>query len=147
MRRLPENDDLIADALDELVIVTDQDQPDARPGEPAQGAGQVIDTGADGVNRASVHIWVDGVLAFDGGALPEITAAFAGPLAGATQTADTLRVVLHPVVPMASLATVSVRVAGQTVGGAASVDEVYSFVVEDRTAPRVVGAQAARASS
>jgi hypothetical protein len=28
------------------------------------------------------------------------------------------------------------------VGGAASLDEVYSFVVEDRTAPRVVGAQA-----
>jgi phage tail-like protein len=94
------------------------------------------------VNRASVHVWVDGVLAFDGGALPEIGTAFAGPLAGATQTADTLRIVLHPVVPMASLATVSVRVTAQTVGGAASLDEVYSFVVEDRTAPRVVGAQA-----
>ena len=120
---------------------------DPSPGETdvpvdATLALELIDTGADGVNRASVHVWVDGVLAFDGGALPEIAPGFAGPLAEATQSADTLRVVLHPVVPMASLATVSVRVAGQTVGGAASVDEVYSFVVEDRTAPRVVGAQA-----
>ena len=44
--------------------------------------------------------------------------------------------------PLASLATVHVRVLAQTVGGVASLDEVYSFVVEDRTAPRVVGAQA-----
>ena len=71
-----------------------------------------------------------------------LAAAFAGPLAGATQTADTLRIVLHPLVPLASLATVAIRVAGQMVGGAASLDEVYSFVVEDRTAPRVIGAQA-----
>src|SRR5690606_24990883 len=50
--------------------------------------------------------------------------------------------VTHPVAPLASLATVHVRVLAQTAGGAASLDEVYSFVVEDRTAPRVVGAQA-----
>ncbi len=126
------------------LVVVNRDPSPGETGVPVDAtlALELIDTGADGVNRASVHVWVDGVLAFDGGALPEITAAFAGPLAGATRTADTLRVVLHPVVPMASLATVSVRVAGQTVGGAASVDEVYSFVVEDRTAPRVVGAQA-----
>jgi hypothetical protein len=103
---------------------------------------ELVDTGADGVDRASAHVWVDGVLAFDGSALPELAPAFAGPLASVTQTADTLRVVLHPVMPLASLATVHVRVLAQTVGGAASLDEVYSFVVEDRTAPRVVGAQA-----
>lgn len=44
------------------------------------------------------------MLAFDGGALQEIAPAFAGPLAGATPTADTLRVVLDPVVPRASAA-------------------------------------------
>ncbi len=126
------------------LVVVNRDPSPGETGVPVDAtlAVELIDTGADGVSRASVHVWVDGVLAFDGGALPEITAAFAGPLAGATQTADTLRVVLHPVVPLASLATVSVRVAGQTVGGAASIDDVYSFVVEDRTAPRVVGAQA-----
>jgi len=126
------------------LVVVNRDPSPGETGVPVDAtlALELVDTGADGVNRASVRVWVDGVLAFDGGAPTEIAAAFAGPLAGATQTADTLRVVLHPVVPMASLATVSVRVAGQTVGGAASIDEVYSFVVEDRTAPRVVGAQA-----
>ncbi|MBX3249397.1 MAG: phage tail protein [Myxococcales bacterium] len=103
---------------------------------------ELVDTGLDGVHRASARIWVDGVLAFEGGAPSEIAAAFAGPLAGVVQTADTLRVVLHPVIPLVSLATVHLRVLAQTVGGAASLDEVYSFVVEDRTAPRVVGAQA-----
>jgi phage tail-like protein len=81
-------------------------------------------------------------LAFEGGALTEIAPAYAGPLAAVVQTSDTLRVVLHPVVPLTSLATVRVRVLAQAMGGGASLDEVYSFVVEDRTAPRVVGAQA-----
>ena len=126
------------------LVVVNRDPSPGETGVPVDTtlALEVVDTGADGVNRASVRVWVDGVLAFDGGAPTEIAAAFAGPLAGATPTADTLRVVLHPVVPLASLATVSMRVVGQTVGGAASIDEVYSFVVEDRTAPRVVGAQA-----
>jgi phage tail-like protein len=120
---------------------------DPSPGETAVPidatlALELVDTGLDGVHRASARVWVDGVLAFEGGAPSEIAAAFAGPLAGVVQTADTLRVVLHPVVPLVSLATVHVRVLAQTVGGVASLDEVYSFVVEDRTAPRVVGAQA-----
>ncbi|MFP2895065.1 phage tail protein [Corallococcus sp. 4LFB] len=68
--------------------------------------------------------------------------AFAGPLAAATQTADTLRVVLHPAVPLASQATVSVHVISATAGGAHLLDETYTFTVEDRTAPRLVGAQA-----
>jgi phage tail-like protein len=126
------------------LVVVNRDPSPGETGVPIDAtlALELVDTGADGVNRASVRVWIDGVLAFEGGALTEIAAAFAGPLAGATQTADTLRIVLQPLVPLASLATVSIRVAGQTVGGAASLDEVYSFVVEDRTAPRVVGAQA-----
>ncbi len=103
---------------------------------------ELVDTGPDGVERTSARVWVDGILAFDGASAPDLSPAFAGPLSGVSQTADTLRLVLHPVVPFPSLATVSVRVVAQTAGGAASVDEVYSFVVEDRTAPRLVGAQA-----
>jgi phage tail-like protein len=99
---------------------------------------ELIDTGADGVHRTSVRVWVDGLLAFDG----EIASAFAGPFARVTQTSDTLRIVLHPVVPLESLATIQIRVLAQTIGGAASLDEVYSFVVEDRTAPHVIAAQA-----
>ncbi|MCL2726697.1 MAG: phage tail protein, partial [Polyangiaceae bacterium] len=101
---------------------------------------ELVDTGLDGVHRESVRVWIDDVLALEGGAPNEIGAAFAGPLASITQTADTLRIVLHPVVPLASLATVQVRVVAQTT--AASLDEVYSFVVEDRTAPLLLGAQA-----
>ncbi len=120
---------------------------DPSPGEigvpvDATLALELVDTGSDGIDRDSVRVVIDGALAFDGGAVTEIAAAFAGPLAAATQTADTLRIVLQPAVPLASLATVSVRVIGETLGGAASIDQEYSFVVEDRTAPRVVGAQA-----
>ena len=126
-----------------LVVVNRDPSPD-ESGAPIDAtlALELVDTGSDGVDRGSVQIWVDGVPAFDGGATPELSPAYAGPLCGVARTADTLRVVLHPLVPLASLATVSVRVRGQTMGGGASVDETYSFVVEDRTAPRVVGAQA-----
>jgi len=126
-----------------LVVVNRDPCPD-ETGVPIDAtiALELVDTGVDGVERASVRLWVDGALAFEGGAATELAAPFAGPLAFVAQTADTLRVVLHPVTPLASLATVVVRVVGQTVGGAATLDATYSFVVEDRTAPRVVGAQA-----
>jgi phage tail-like protein len=103
---------------------------------------ELLDTGPDGVSRAGARVWVDGVLAFDGGGAVEVSPAFAGPRSGVTQTSDALRVVLHPVAPLASLATVTIRATAQTAGGAASLDEAYAFVVEDRTAPRVVGALA-----
>jgi phage tail-like protein len=120
---------------------------DPSPGETrvpidATLALELVDIGPDGVHSASARVWVDGVLAFEGGALTRIAPAYAGPLAAVVQTSDTLRVVLHPVVPLTSLATVRVRVLAQAMGGKASLDEVYSFVVENRTAPRVVGAQA-----
>jgi phage tail-like protein len=126
------------------LVLVNRDPSPGETGVPINAtlALELVDTGPDGVDRATARVWVDGVLAFEGGAPIEIAAVFAGPLAGVTQTADTLRVVLHPVVPLASLATVHVRALAQTVGGATSLDEVYSFVVEDRTAPRVVGAQA-----
>jgi hypothetical protein len=126
------------------LVLVNRDPSPGESGVPVDAtlAIELVDTGPDGVHRASARVWVDGVLAFEGGAPAELPPAFAGPLAGVTQTADTLRVVLHPGVPLASLVTVSVRVLAHTVGGAASLDEVYSFVVEDRTAPRVVGAQA-----
>ena len=126
------------------LVLVNRDPSPGESGVPIDAtiALELVDTGPDGVERSTARVWIDGVLAFDGSAVPELAPAFAGPLASVTQTTDTLRVVLHPVVPLASLATVHVRVLAQTVGGAASLDEVYSFVVEDRTAPRVVGAQA-----
>jgi len=103
---------------------------------------ELVDVGTDGVARAATRVWVDGVLAFTGGDSVAVAPAFAGPLAEVTQTADTLRVVLHPAAPLASQATVSVRVVSATAGGEHLLDETYTFTVEDRTAPRLVGAQA-----
>ncbi|RKH35682.1 phage tail protein [Corallococcus praedator] len=102
---------------------------------------ELVDVGTDGIARAATRVWVDGVLAFAGGDSVEVQPAFAGPLAEVRQTADTLRVVLHPAVPLASQATVSVRVVSATAGGEHLLDETYTFTVEDRTAPRLVGAQ------
>ncbi|ADO70404.1 tail protein [Stigmatella aurantiaca] len=103
---------------------------------------ELVDIGADGIARAATRVWVDDVLAFEGEASVEVAPAFAGPLAEVTQTADSLRVVLHPAVPLVSQSTVSVRVVSATDGGAHLLDETYTFTVEDRTAPRLVGAQA-----
>jgi len=126
------------------LVVVNRDPSPGEQGVPIDAtlALELVDTGADGVDRGSVRIWIDGVLVFEGGGATEVAPAYAGPLADVVQSTDILRVVLHPVVPLASLATVSVRVTGQTDGGGASVEETYAFVVEDRTAPRVVGAQA-----
>lgn len=126
------------------LVLVNRDPSPGETGVPIDAALalELVDTGPDGVDRATARVWVDDVLAFEGGALTEIAPAYAGPLASVTQTSDTLRIVLHPQVLLTSLATVKVRVLAQTVGGVGFVDEVYSFVIEDRTAPRVVGAQA-----
>jgi len=122
-----------------LLLVNRDPAPD-EVGVPVDStlALEVVDPGPDGVERAATRIWVDGVLAFDGGPLPP----FAGPLTVVRQTADTLRIVLHPTRGFASLATVEVRVVARTVGGARTLDETYRFAIEDRIAPRLVSAQA-----
>lgn len=103
---------------------------------------ELVDPGPEGIDRGATRVWVDGVLAFEGGAAEEVKQPFTGALASAAQTADTLRVVLHPLAPFTSEATVLVRVVSQTSGGGHALDETYSFRIEDRTAPRVVGAMA-----
>ncbi|MCA9558187.1 MAG: Ig-like domain-containing protein, partial [Myxococcales bacterium] len=103
---------------------------------------EVLDPGADGIDRAATQVWVDGVLAFDGGAAPELQPGFDGPHADVVESADTLRIVLDPTTPFASLTTVEVRVVSATVGGEHALDETYTFQAEDRTAPKVLAAQA-----
>lgn len=103
---------------------------------------ELLDPGADGVDRVATRIYIDDKLAFSGGVVPEVSAEFAGPRSYVAETADTLRVVLDPVQPLESRAIVSVRILSRTVGGAGELDEFYSFTIEDRTAPQVVGAQA-----
>ena len=102
----------------------------------------IVDPGPDGIDRAVTRILVDGMLAFEGGGAPELKPGFDGPRSDVQQTADTLRVVLDPTTPFTSQALVTVRVVAATVGGVHALDETYSFVAEDRTPPKVVGAQA-----
>ena len=103
---------------------------------------EVLDTGTDGIDRVATHVWVDGVLAFDGGMVPEVQIGFDGPRAEVIETGDTLRLVLDPLTPFVSEAVVNVRVVSQTTGGVHSIDLSYVFDAEDRTAPRVLSAQA-----
>jgi phage tail-like protein len=97
---------------------------------------ELVDSGSAGIDLAATRVWVDGALAFDGSPTP----AFAGARAAVEQTPDALRLVLDPVVPFASLATVTVRVVSDLVGGGFPLDQAYSFHVEDRTAPKLLAA-------
>lgn len=130
-------------ALDRPVLVNRDPGPDelAVPID-ASVALELVDPGPDGIDRAATRVWVDGALAFVGGGAPELQPGFDGPDADVVQTADTLRVVLHPTTFFASEALVAARVVSATVGGAHALDATYSFRIEDRTAPRLVGGQA-----
>jgi len=103
---------------------------------------ELVDTGSSGISRAETRVWIGDDVAFDGARSPEIGPAYSGADAELTATADTLRIVLHPAVPLTSQQTVLIRVESRTRDGAAALDEAYAFSAEDRTAPRVVAAQA-----
>jgi len=103
---------------------------------------EILDTGPDGIDRSATRVWVNDALAFEGGGAPELQLGYDGPEALITETADTLRVVLHPTVFFQSLQSVTVRVLSETVGGANTLDTHYSFEVEDRSAPKLLAAQA-----
>ena len=101
---------------------------------------EVTDVGADGIDVTATGVFVAGMLAFAGGAFQP---GFDGP--GSTMAApqaDTLRLVIAPSTPFASLGHIVVRVVTQTVGGAFVLDTAWAFDCEDLTAPRVVAAQA-----
>ena len=137
-------DNVAAIVAVERPLLVNRDPGPGESGVPLEWfvALDVLDPGPDGVDRTATRVWLDGVLAFDGGAVPELQPGFDGPRAEVVETADTLRVVLDPATPFTSEAIVAVRVVSQTTGGALALDEAYSFTAEDRTAPRVVAAQA-----
>jgi len=118
---------------------------DPEPGETQVPIGTLValestDVGPDGIDTAATQVFVAGALAFDGGVFQP---GFDGPESSATNPeADTLRVVIDPVAPFASLQEVPVRLVTRTAGGAFSLDTTWTFRCEDLTAPRVVGAQA-----
>jgi phage tail-like protein len=131
-------------------LLTNRDPSPGETGVPLVSviALDLVEPGADGVDRAATRVWVDGVLAFDGVSVPPVLPAFAGPQATVIETADTLRIVLDPLLPFASQARVTVRASSSTRGSVPSLlDEAYAFEIEDRTAPRLVAGIATDARS
>ena len=131
--------------VESVTLITSATRPllinrDPSPGEtgvPLDSplALELVDRGVAGIDTSATRIWVDGVLAFDGAAVPPFAAAVA-------QSSDSLRVVLTPAAPLSSLARVTARVASRIVGGGQSLDESWSFTAEDRVSPRLASAQA-----
>ena len=137
-------DNIITIVADERLILLNRDPGPDETGVPLDWpiALEVLDTGTDGVDRAATRVFVDGVLAFDGGTAPELQPGYDGPRAEVVLTSDTLRLVLDPIVPLTSEAEVEVRIISTTLGGAHALDQIFSFFAEDRTGPRVLAAQA-----
>jgi phage tail-like protein len=135
---------VFAGAVATRLLVINRNPAPFEAGVPLQStiALEIIDTRPGGIDRTTTTVWVDDTEAFRGGAAPELAPAYAGARARVEQGAGVLRVVLDPVVPFSSQATVRVRVVSRTVGHAETLDESYEFVAEDRTAPRLVAAQA-----
>jgi len=118
---------------------------DPEPGETEVPIGTTValdltDVGPDGIDTAATRVYLGSELAFDGGAFQS---GFDGPASVASNPEpDTLRVVIDPVAPFASLEEVTVRVVSRTAGGAHTLDQSWTFRCQDLTAPRLVGAQA-----
>lgn len=112
---------------------------------------EIVDVGADGVNRSATRVFVNGTLAFEGGGVPELKPGFDGAGSSVVETADTLKVILDPTSVFASLEVVTVRVISETLLSALPLDEIYSFKIQDLTAPlalsaRAIGAKRVRVS-
>lgn len=102
---------------------------------------EIVDTDIYGVDRSVTRIWVNGVLAFEGGEAPELKPGFDGPRSEVVESSDTLRIVLDLAIPFQSEATIEVRVVSATNDGQL-LDETYYFTAEDLTSPRLLAAQA-----
>lgn len=92
--------------------------------------------GSDALDVASIEVLVDDRVALRSGVLEP---SFAGLRASLLLRADGARITLDPLTPLASEALVRVRVRASTLARIA-LDDTWTFVAEDRTAPRLVAA-------
>ncbi len=99
---------------------------------------ELVDSGYSGIDLSKTQIWVAGALAYNGNVVPPIQLEFHGARATEARSGDWERIVLDPIVPFVSQATISVRVVSNLVGGGFAFDQTYSFQVEDRTAPKLL---------
>jgi phage tail-like protein len=88
----------------------------------------------------SVRVWVADALAFDGTAAMPIQPPFAGTVSAWRHDDRSCRVVLDPLAPFESRASIRVRVVATSAHGGQRVDESYAFTVEDKTPPALVAA-------
>jgi phage tail-like protein len=134
-------DDVRGDAAPERLVVINRHPAPGERDVPLDTsiALDVVDTGTDGIDAASTRVWVNDVLAYEA---RRVLPGWDGSGAAVLDTADTLRIVLAPSVPFASEARVVVRVEAFTRSRTRTLDSSYEFFAEDRTAPRVVAAQA-----
>lgn len=108
-----------------------------------------VDVGGDaaqGIDATQTQVYVDGVLAYDGGAFqPGFDGA--GSVEDATVAGGlTLRLTIERALPFSSEQIVPVRVVTRTTDGL-QLDQEYSFTVADTAAPLVDAAQAWTESS
>jgi len=131
-------DEIILDeATDALIIANRTPRPDATDVPQDETISfDLMDTASE-PDPAETQVYVDGVLAYDGtagGAQPGYSVAVTVPYAG------TVRFQIQAPYLFESLRVVPIRVVSQNLSAAHTLDETWSFTVEDLTAPRVVSA-------
>lgn len=125
-----------------LILINVQPTPDdqdvPRSSEVLIGFG-IYDTADSDPDQANTNVTINGEAAVVAGV---IQPAFAGPSAGITSGTGLLNILLQPIALYASQQLVTVHVTSRTVDGEATLDESYSFRIEDLTTPQLVAAQA-----
>lgn len=117
------------------------------PEESSQGAPvatsiqlDLLAAGGGNVDESASQVYVEGVLAFDGGSFEP---GFDGPGSSSSVIGvGDLRIVIDPTSEFASEQVVDVRVVSDLQGGGSAVDYSYSFTVEDTIAPILLSVRA-----
>ncbi len=137
-------DNLVLDAAATGLVLINR-SPDANETGALVNANVALDIAdltALGLDLATVEIYIEGVLAYDG-ATDTFQTNFDGPESARTSPdADTERFVIDPTSPFTSLQVVDVRVVADTVGGGNAIDVTYAFTVQDLTPPAVLTVEA-----
>lgn len=130
-------------ASDAALVVLNRDPAPGEVGVPTTStvALEIAALGGHIIDSAELRVFVGGVLALDGASAAPQQVGFDGPRSRLDADAHEARVVLDPAVPLASEERVEVRVVARSTTGHL-LEETYAFVVEDRTAPRLLAAVA-----
>lgn len=92
------------------------------------------------IDTANTKVYVNGVLAFNGGVF--IAPFDGGASAFSNPVADVLRIVIDPTSDFSSEEVVSVRVVSNALGDPGILDQTYQFTIADTTPPRILSAKA-----